>query len=343
MTFVEKHRFAGSHTEKTLLKVAWEGELFGVGLFEAWTEMFPEHAKELTACATMEWYNVHYIESFGHAAGMHVTLERAEKLGREGVSYAQKHRSFEGIAKLLEEETKEADALYKQLGKGAKTPELQALAEDLIAHENSMRDWFKSEIDGNSDGAEKVLAYLERHGISREEAVTPRERREDLGGDNQHLVLAFFDSEAAADQAAEALKHWEKASEYMKVDAVGVLVKDDDGKVKEHKLGRRAGKKGMGIGVALGVIAAIPTGGLSLVGGAAGGVVGGGVIGEFFHKGLKMTDEDVARVGRELDAGHAAVGVLTWNFETEAVAGKLKELGGTPETHEVAKVTAKDQ
>ena len=96
----------------------------------------------------------------------------------------------------------------------------------------------------------------------------------------------------------------------------------------------------MGIGVALGVIAAIPTGGLSLVAGAAGGVVGGGVIGEFFHKGLKMTDEDVARIGRELDAGHAAVGVLAWDFEARAVADKLAELGGTPQTHEVAKLSA---
>jgi uncharacterized membrane protein len=164
-----------------------------------------------------------------------------------------------------------------------------------------------------------------------------------VGGDKQHLVLAFFDIEAAADQAAEALKNWEKATEYMKVDAIGVVAKDENGKVKEHKLGKRAGKKGMGIGVALGVIAAIPTGGLSLIGSAAGGAVGGGVIGEFFHKGLKMTDEDVARIGRELDAGHAAVGVLTWDFETEAVAEKLKELGGTPETHEVAKVIAEDQ
>jgi hypothetical protein len=42
------------------------------------------------------------------------------------------------------------------------------------------------------------------------------------------------------------------------------LVKDENGEIKEHKLGRRAGKKGMGIGVALGVVAAIPTGGLSL-------------------------------------------------------------------------------
>jgi hypothetical protein len=58
---------------------------------------------------------------------------------------------------------------------------------------------------------------------------------------------------------------------------------------------------------------------------------------------VPCTDEDAARIGRELDAGHAAVGVLTWDFETEAVTEKLKELGGTPETLEVAKVTAEDQ
>ena len=158
--------------------------------------------------------------------------------------------------------------------------------------------------------------------------------------DKQQLVLAFFDTEDAADQAAKVLKDWEKATEYMKDDAIGELVKDDHGKVKEQKLGKRAGKRGMGIGVALGVVAAIPSGGLSLVGGVLGGGGGGAAIGEFFHKGLKMSDEETARIGRELDAGHAAVGVLAWDSETDAVAEKLKGLGGTPETHEVAKVPA---
>lgn len=304
--------------------------------------MYPEHADKMTACATMEWFNVHYLEPFGHDAGIAVDLKRAEWLGREGRAYADKHRDFDGIAKLMVEETKEADALYRQLGKGGKTPELKTLAEDLVNHENAILHWLKSEADGKPDGGEKVFGYLERHGISREEAVTPRQRREDIGGDQQHLVLAFFDTEDAADHAAEALKKWEKATDYMKVDVIGVVAKDADGKVKEEKLGKRAGKKGMGIGVALGIIAAIPTGGLSLIGSAAGGVVGGGVVAEFFHKGIKMTDEDVARVGRELDNGHAAVGVLSWDFEKDAVADKLSELGGTPETHELAKVAAEN-
>ena len=306
-------------------------------MFEAMAEIQPEHADEATACATMEWFNIHRLEDFGHAAGVTVSLEQAEKLGCEGAKLVRTH-SFEHVAKLTIEETPEADRMYEHLGKGAGTPELRAFADGLVDHENALRNWIKAELDGKSDGAEKVFAYLERNGITRKDAVTPRKVREESGGDRQQLVLAFFDTEDAADQAANALKDWEKATEYMKVDGIGVLVKDDKGKVKEHKLGKRAGKRGMGIGVALGVVAAIPTGGLSLVGGVLGGAGGGAAIGEFFHKGLKMTDEDAARIGRELDASHAAVGVLTWDFETEEVSEKLKGLGGTPETHEVAKV-----
>ena len=143
--------------------------------------------------------------------------------------------------------------MYIRLGRGARTPELHALADDLYEHENAMRDWFRSELNGTPDGGEKIFRYLERHGITRDEAVTPRRRREAVGGDTQRLVLAFFADEDAADRAAHALRSWEIASEYMKVDAIGVLVRDRKGEIREHKLGRRAGKKGMGIGVAAGV------------------------------------------------------------------------------------------
>jgi hypothetical protein len=53
-----------------------------------------------------------------------------------------------------------------------------------------------------------------------------------------------------------------------------------------------------------------------------------------------MTSGDTARIGRELDAGHAAVGVLARDFDTDTMSQKLKGLGGAPETHEVAKVPA---
>ncbi|WP_432075752.1 hypothetical protein [Streptomyces wuyuanensis] len=99
MTFVEKKRLDVGRSEKALLKVSWEGELFGVGLFEAAAEKFPEHADVFTACATMEWINVHDCEPLGHNAGVHITLEEAEKLGCEGEAFAR-HLSFKHLAKI---------------------------------------------------------------------------------------------------------------------------------------------------------------------------------------------------------------------------------------------------
>jgi uncharacterized membrane protein len=143
----------------------------------------------------------------------------------------------------------------------------------------------------------------------------------------KQLVLAFFENEVAADSAVQAVKQWDKASKDIKLGAIGVLVKDDKGKVKTHKLGSRK----TGIGAVLGVIAGMLSGGLTLIGGA----VIGGIVGAFFHKGLGMSKDDLARIDGELDGGKAAVGVLTGSDEAAAVAAKLAELGGTPETHEV--------
>jgi uncharacterized membrane protein len=152
--------------------------------------------------------------------------------------------------------------------------------------------------------------------------------------DNTQLVLAYFDSEMAADQAVEAVKAWDKAGDDIKLGNIGVLVKGADGKVKEHKLGPRDTGKGAGIGLALGLLAAIPTGGLSLVGGAVVGGAAGGAIGAFFRRGLSK--DEVERVSAELAAGHAAVGVMAdAGEEADAVAAKLTELSGKPEAHDV--------
>lgn len=299
MTFVGKDRFVGRLRVQVMLKLSWEAEFFGVGMMEALAEMYPEHAETLTACANMEWFNVHYCERFGHAAGMHISAERAEKLGGLGAATSRGLRTFGAVAKLMVLETPAASLLYQRLGKVAGTPELKVLADDLYEHENAMTDWFKSELDGKSDGGRRVFAYLERHGITRAEAVTPRKVK-DLGGDRQQLVLASFSNEDAADQAANMLKKWEKASEDMNLDAIVVLVKNKNGKINERKLG-------------------------------------GGPIRRLLQKGINMTDEDMARIGRKFDAG---VGVLAWDFQAEVAANKLKELGGTPQAHGVAKQTA---
>ena len=49
-----------------------------------------------------------------------------------------------------------------------------------------------------------------------------------------------------------------------------------------------------------------------------------------------MTDDDKARLTRELTAGKAAVGVLA-DFDTAPViSDRLTELGGAPEAHELS-------
>jgi hypothetical protein len=144
--------------------------------------------------------------------------------------------------------------------------------------------------------------------------------------DNQ-VVLGIFADEAAADAAVESLKAWDKASDDVKLGAIGVLVIDNNGALKTHKMGQRSTKKGAGIGLVLAIVAP-PT--------LLAGVVGGGVLGAFHHKGLGLTDEDSARIGTELIGGKAAVGVLVPTDEAGAVAGKLTELGGDVEAHDVS-------
>jgi len=144
----------------------------------------------------------------------------------------------------------------------------------------------------------------------------------------KQLVLAFFASEAAADGAVGEIKQWDKASKEIKLGSIGVLVKDDKGKVKTQKLGARHTTTG----AAAGVLAAVLSGGVSLVG----GVVLGSLVGAFIHKGLGMSKEDLARIGGELDGGKAAVAVLAAPDEAAAVSAKLTELGGAVETHEVS-------
>jgi hypothetical protein len=143
----------------------------------------------------------------------------------------------------------------------------------------------------------------------------------------KQLVLAFFANEDAADGAVKEIKAWDKASKDVKLGSIGVLVKDDKGKVKTQKLGSRH----TATGAAAGVLAAVLSGGVSLVG----GVLLGSLIGAFIHKGLGMSKEDLARVGGELDGGKAAVAVVAPPDEAAAVSAKLTELGGAVETHEV--------
>jgi len=143
---------------------------------------------------------------------------------------------------------------------------------------------------------------------------------------DHRIVLGIFADEAAADVAVKSLMTWESDNDVLPR-PVGVLVADEKGQIKEHRLGQRSGKAGAGIGLVLAVIAP-PT---LLV-----GMVGGGILGHFHHKGLGLTDEDRERIAAELAGGKAAVGVLVEeDMEAAMISRKLTDLGGIAEVHEV--------
>jgi len=148
---------------------------------------------------------------------------------------------------------------------------------------------------------------------------------------DKQVVVAIFEDEAAADAAVASLKDWDKADQDIKLNAIGVLVLDDKGKVKTHKLGKRSVGKGAGIGLVLAIIA--PPSLLA-------GVIGGGVLGALHHKGLGIKAEERERLAAELADGKAAVGVLAAAVEASAVSAKLAELGGQPQVLNVSEQDA---
>src|SRR3954470_5326233 len=129
----------------------------------------------------------------------------------------------------------------------------------------------------------------------------------------KRIVVAIFPDEAAADSAAESLKAWDKLDDDVKVNAGGVLVLDDKGKIKTQKMGRRSWGKGAGIGV---VLAALTPPGLLV------GALAGGALGALHHKGLGIDGAERDTISGALEDGRAAVGALVAAGEAAAVSDK---------------------
>ncbi len=136
------------------------------------------------------------------------------------------------------------------------------------------------------------------------------------------LVLAVFPDELAADSAAAALKD----SGIADGDAIGILALDENGKLKQDKIGAHSTGKGAAIG---GVIAVFST---ALLGPA---VLAGVAVGALHHKNLGLSDADKARLTVELNDGKAAVGVMSHADTAPAISDRLGQLGGTPERYEL--------
>ena len=103
---------------------------------------------------------------------------------------------------------------------------------------------------------------------------------------NHTVVISIFSDEASADEAVLSLKD----SGVAKGDAIGVLVLDEEGKLKAEKAGKRSWGKGAGIGAV--VALATPVG-------LAAGLLGGGLLGGLHHKNLGLSEEDRERISSD--------------------------------------------
>ena len=149
----------------------------------------------------------------------------------------------------------------------------------------------------------------------------PRRGRERTGTvADKRLVISICDSEADADAAADALRNTGAVVD----DAIGILVLDEHGELKTHKVGPTSGGKGAAVGAVLGLLGPI---GLGV------GVAGGALLGHLHHKSLGLDDADRDRLGVALRGGKAAVGVLADPDELVAAESILLDRGGATTAH----------
>lgn len=139
---------------------------------------------------------------------------------------------------------------------------------------------------------------------------------------DKQLVISTFDTEAGADEAAAALR----TSGAVVDDAIGILVLDESGKLKTHKVGATSGGKGAAAGAVLGLLGPV---GLGV------GIAGGAILGKLHHKDLGLDDADRERLGAALRGGKAAVAVLADPDEVIPVQSILVDRGGETRAHEL--------
>ena len=145
--------------------------------------------------------------------------------------------------------------------------------------------------------------------------------------ENNHVVVAIFNNEHTARDATAGLKSWDKASDDIKLGAFGTIHKLD-GEIKQDLGSDKGG--GLLAGGVLGVIGAVLAGPLVLLAGLVGGIVK-----SFFTQSVDLTEEEVQRIGKELDNGRVALVVACDDHEVAATAKQHEGAGGEVRAYEV--------
>jgi uncharacterized membrane protein len=149
-----------------------------------------------------------------------------------------------------------------------------------------------------------------------------------------HVVIAYFAGKDQAATAADELMDWDQAEDAIKLGGVGMLTWKNS-KIQTHKLSRVKAGRGAKWGLALGAVAGILSGGVTLVGGAVAGAAVGAVGAKLLHQSLGLSKEDQARLEKRLGLGQAALVVMATEADVEATKRELAALGGEVEDYQV--------
>ncbi len=153
---------------------------------------------------------------------------------------------------------------------------------------------------------------------------------------SEQAVIATFESVEAAEQAAHDLRDWDKANDDIKLGAIGLVTKNAKGEIETKNYSSRNTGKGAKVGMGLGVLAAVFSGGITLIPSVVGGAVAGGAAGSLFRKGLGFSDEELQQLSSDLDGGHAALLVMCNDDEVAATSEYLTAAGGKPQAHPIS-------
>jgi hypothetical protein len=88
--------------------------------------------------------------------------------------------------------------------------------------------------------------------------------------------------------------------------------------------------------MAIGFVAAVVSGGLTLVPTAVGGAAAGAGVGALAHKRLRLAEPELNELGNKLSEGRTALLVMRGDADAQATAEYLVEAGGTVQTFAVS-------
>ncbi|MFN2136500.1 MAG: DUF1269 domain-containing protein [Candidatus Promineifilaceae bacterium] len=150
-----------------------------------------------------------------------------------------------------------------------------------------------------------------------------------------YLIIAFFPSAEAAQEAGMAMKEWDKERKDIDLGAMSILTVDAQGELHEAAVGDRKTGSGAKWGVLAGAALGLLTGGVGLIGGAIVGLAAGALGGSLFHKKIGMTDDDQQRLESHLKAGGAALATMMDFDEIESVISEFNKMDAEVATYNV--------